>query len=297
MRLADLRNCADLAIALPSNTAARRDRSSVLGERLAKLDSGKLIPTSMTKSPRLSFKEYVKDHTEFIDLIPENWIIIAMSLDHDSEHIFLTQYRSGQQPLVVRLPLTRQNDDPDDEDAFTFADAKEELINIIAGSDATVHSARDNPDQLKVRGARSQWWASREALDERLRDLLINIENMWFGGFRCLFPRHKPAEDLLARFRQSFEIILEKHLPSRQQSRQRAGINKVKLDRHVLELFIGLGPPSQDNDSDESLTDLLYYVVDILQFNGELNAYDEIDFDAVSILLEMEGALADFYRS
>lgn len=269
----------------------------MLGERLAKWDNANLFRTSITKLPQPLLKEDLEKGADFIDLIPWTWNVIAMSLDHNSEHLFLTQYRSDGQPLVVRLPLTRQNDGPDDEDSFAFSDAREELMNIIAGSDATVHSARDDPDQLKVKGARSQWWASREALDERLKDLLVNIENMWFGGFRSVFRRHMPANNLLARLQQSFEIILDKHLPSRQQSRQRAGVKKVKLDRHVLELFVGLGSHGEDNDLDESLTDLLYYVVDILQFNGELNAYDEIDFDSVGNALMIDRALANFCRS
>ena len=49
-------------------------------------------------------------------------------------------------------------------------------------------------------------------------------------------------------------------------------------------MFVSLGCPSESNDVDEPLMDLLYFVVDILQFNGERNAYDEIDFDSVSYI-------------
>jgi separase len=33
----------------------------------------------------------------------------------------------------------------------------------------------------------------------------------------------------------------------------------------------------------DTLMDLLYFVVDILQFQGERNAYDEIDFDMMVV--------------
>ena len=55
----------------------------------------------------------------------------------------------------------------------------------------------------------------------------------------------------------------------------------MTLDQRVLELFIGLGSPGEAEDLEEPLMDLLYFVVDILQFHGERNAYDEIDFDSV----------------
>jgi separase len=68
------------------------------------------------------------------------------------------------------------------------------------------------------------------------------------------------------------------------------------MDDQVLELFIGLGT-GQDGqlDLDEPLSDLLYFVVDMLQFNGERNAYDEIDFDSMSI--EVLDALRSYHDS
>jgi separase len=49
-------------------------------------------------------------------------------------------------------------------------------------------------------------------------------------------------------------------------------------------LFIGLGDATNEElDLDEALMDLIYFVVDILHFNGERNAYDEIDFDAMVV--------------
>lgn len=87
--------------------------------------------------------------------------------------------------------------------------------------------------------------------------------------------------DLLSRFQQSFQNILDKHLPSRQKSGRGTQASRVNLDLQVLELFVGLGCPSETNEVDEALMDLLYFVVDVLQFNGERNAYDEIDFDSV----------------
>ncbi|KAG8414922.1 separin protein [Metarhizium acridum] len=70
----------------------------------------------------------------------------------------------------------------------------------------------------------------------------------------------------------------------------------VNLDSRILDLFIGLGDPTHpDCDFDEALNDLLYFVVDILQFHGERNAYDEIDFDAM--VVETCDALRGYYSA
>jgi separase len=58
----------------------------------------------------------------------------------------------------------------------------------------------------------------------------------------------------------------------------------------VLELFVALGEPTDDSELEDAVMDLLYFVVDILQFQGERNAYDEIDFDMVS-QIDLSGPL------
>jgi len=223
----------------------------------------------------------------FIDVIPGNWTVISIGLDEQREHLHVVRYEAHRTPFTIRLPLNRQNVEDPEEETFSFGDATTELRMIIQDSDATVHAARDDIDSMKQKGAKSKWWADREALNDRLRDLLLNMENMWFGGFRGIFSQHQRSADLLARFQQTFENILDKHLPSRQRLQKSKQETRIKLDPHVMDLFVGLMHISHaspdDLDVEEALTDLLYYVVDILQFNGEANAYDEIDFDSVSV--------------
>lgn len=164
-----------------------------------------------------------------------------------------------------------------DEDEFTFEDGRKSFEEVIELSDFSTRSVKD----MTTKDARQQWWAEREALDTRLHELLINIENIWLGGFKGIFSKPHPQPTLLARFRKSFENILKRHLPSRQGKSQQ---NTASLDSRVLELFVALGDANNEElDLDEALMDLVYFVVDILQFNGERNAYDEIDFDAIVI--------------
>jgi separase len=178
-----------------------------------------------------------------------------------------------------------------DEEVFGFEQGKSELFDIIESANA---NSKDGPNRTG-REAKIAWWAEREELDGRLKDLLENIEKVWLGGFAGIFSQHGRRQDLLARFQKSFENILDKHLPSRRKNKRNSG-TRVTLDSRILELFIGLGDATAEEcDFSEPLTDLLYFVVDVLQFHGELNAYAEIEFD--SIVVEIHDALRCYHEA
>ncbi|KAK1827292.1 hypothetical protein QBC39DRAFT_334306 [Podospora conica] len=95
---------------------------------------------------------------------------------------------------------------------------------------------------MSVKGAKTRWWEEREALDLRLKDLLENIEQIWLSGSAERRPRPPPST--------------------------------VTLDPRILDLFIGLGDSTAPGvDFDDELTDLLYFVVDILS-DGVADASD-----------------------
>ena len=212
---------------------------------------------------------------DFIDIIPDSWTAVSLSLNEARDELYVTRYEADHTPFILRLPMRRHASRDMDEEDFSFDDGKRDFEEIIDLSDFSTRSAKD----MTSREARLQWWTEREALDTKLHELLINIENLWLGGFKGIFSQHPHQPPLLARFRKSFENILQRNLPSR---RGKAQQSKPTLDARVLELFIGLGDAT-NNDLDEALLDLLYFVTDIFQFNGEHNAYDEIDFDAMVI--------------
>ena len=218
---------------------------------------------------------------EYIDIIPQNWNIVSMTLSQERDEILISKLRSGQTPFILRLPLNRHNSsDSDQDENFGYDQGKAELQDIITLANVSTHSAKD----FSQKGAKTEWWEGRATLDARLKDLLTNMETIWLGGFKAIFSQTPQSPTLLSRFQQSLQNILDKHLPSRQKVGRGGQSSRVALDSHVLELFVGLGSPSDSNDLDEPFMDLLYFVVDILQFNGERNAYDEIDFDSVSNL-------------
>lgn len=215
---------------------------------------------------------------DYIDIIPQDWNVVSMTLSQERDEILISKLRSGQTPFILRLPLNRHNSSDRDEETFGYDQGKAELQDIISLANVSTHSAQD----LSHKGAKTEWWEGRAKLDARLKDLLTNMETIWFGGFKAIFSQTAQNPALLSRFRQSLQKIMDEHLPSRQKSGRGGQLGRVALDSHVLELFVGLGNPSDSNDLDEPLMDLMYFVVDILQFNGERNAYDEVDFDSVS---------------
>lgn len=215
---------------------------------------------------------------EYINIIPASWMAISITLSESHEEIFICKMRAGQTPFVLRLPLDRHSSELEcDKEGFGFDQGKAELQDIIALANRSTHGAKE----LSRKGAKTEWWEARNTLDARLKDLLNNIQTLWLGGFRGIFSQEHRSPDLLSRLQQSLQNILDKYLPSRQKLGKRHQSSRITLDSRVLELFVGLGLPSESNDVDEPLMDLVNFVVDILQFNGERNAYDEVDFDSV----------------
>lgn len=254
------------------------------------------IATPVAKPPTI---EAVADMTNFqesyVDLIPEKWSVVSISLSDNHHDLCITKFQANQGPFVLRLPLERANSRDADSEVFNFKNGREELLELIKLANESSHSARD----FTAKGERGAWWAEREALDSRLKRLLVTIETTWLGGFKGIFSQHCKQMDLLARFQKDFHQMLDRILPSRNKSRGKKTASKseaITLDPRILDLFIGLGNPiDPDCEFDEALNDLLYFVVDILQFHGERNAYDEIDFDGM--VLETYDALRGYHNA
>ncbi|PYH93342.1 separin [Aspergillus ellipticus CBS 707.79] len=214
---------------------------------------------------------------EYVEILPENWNVLSLSLSADCTEFVVSRLQKGRSPFLLRLPLKRGNAD-EEEEQFTFEDGKEEMQELIRLANASSHAAKHQTD----RQMKKDWWKNREALDRRMGNLLQNVENVWFGGFRGIFSPVPHDTSSLARFADSFHNILDKHLPSRSKG-SRTGSPRLTLHPNVLELFIGVKDLEDQEDPEETLVDLLYFVVDILQFQGERNAYDEIDFDMMVV--------------
>ncbi|KAI0887445.1 peptidase family C50-domain-containing protein [Annulohypoxylon maeteangense] len=288
---------ATCAVELARNLTWRRERKTV------HLDSSKdskidwPVLTNDTGSRRtslglcLDMDGLLKD---FVDIVPKTWNVVSLSLSHDERDLCITKLQGGQEPFGIRLPLERAALRDADLEVLSFQQGRAELQEIIEMANRTCHDARD----MSQKGAKSAWWAEREELDERLKSLMECIEQSWLAGFRGIFSQHRRRADLIAKFEKDFMKILDKHLPSRRKVHGRKAAAKpttrVNLDPRVYDMIIGLGDPTApEGDLDEPLMDLLYYIVDILQFHGERNAYDEVDFD--EMVIDTYDALNSYY--
>ena len=276
-----------VAVELARNAMWKREQSAIQSSNST--DSSLLLsqPTSASElTERMANLGLTSDmgrfQDDFIELVPKNWSVISMSLSENQHDLCITKFQAGHSPFILRLPLERANSRDADSEVFNFQHGREEVLNIIKNANRTSHSGGN----LTTKASRNAWWAEREALDERLKELLAVMEKTWLGGFKGIFSQHERRPDLVARFQKSFDQVLEQSLPSRSKGRGRKASKPpaITLDPRILDLFIGLGDPTEpDCDFDEALEDLLYFVIDILQFHGERNAYDEIDFDAMVV--------------
>ncbi|KAH8782930.1 separin [Diaporthe sp. PMI_573] len=288
---------ATCAVEMARNLTWRREYNALLTEKNSGrngLEWPEDIRSPETRRASLSpVVDIYKFQREYIDIIPQEWSVISISLSDNKHDLCISKLRAGQSPFVIRLPLERASSRDADSDVFDFQQGRTELLDLIKQANETCHTKRD----FSVKGAKTAWWVERQALDVRLGELLERIEQVWLGGFKGIFSQHKRHPKLLAKFQKSFTNILDKHLPSRRQVRgkkTKAPAAKVTLDTRILELFVGFGDAtSVEGDFDEMLNDLLYFVVDILQFHGERNAYDEIDFD--SMVVETLDALHSYH--
>ncbi|RDW61839.1 C50 family peptidase [Aspergillus mulundensis] len=254
--------------------AFARERAAIrIDKELADYCDPLLWPRSKLESDDVG-SDFIAD---YVDILPENWNVLSLSLSADQTEFVVSRLHQGRSPFLLRLPLRRGNSE-DEEEQFTFEDGRDEMKELIRLANESAHAAKLQVD----RQMKKEWWKNREALDRRMENLLQNIENVWFGGFRGIFSPIPHGAKSLARFASSFENILDKHLPSRQKGRRAEG-PKLTLHPNVLELFVGVKDLDEQEDPEDALMDLLYFVVDILQFQGERNAYDEVDFDMMVV--------------
>ncbi|KAJ5404132.1 hypothetical protein N7509_004003 [Penicillium cosmopolitanum] len=233
-----------------------------------------LWPTSITSTNEMDETICSNFAEQYIDILPENWNVLSLSLSADQT----------------------EGSEDDEEEQFTFEDGKEEMAELIRLANESAHAAKLQTDK----SMKKEWWKNRETLDKRMESLLQNVENIWFGGFRGIFsplPRDSAA---LSRFAGAFQALLDKHLPSRQKNGKATSASgsaspRLTLHQNVLELFIGLRDLEEQEEPEDTLMDLLYFVVDILQFQGERNAYDEIDFDMM--VLDTLDALRGYHKA
>lgn len=226
--------------------------------------------------------------------LPDGWTVISIGLSADRNSLLLAR-RSGCPSLsevVFSLPIDRQSrrEGEEQEDMLTVPYALEELSDIVTSSNDLTSSARSVSSSQDVE-ERKEWWTRRRELDERMKSLCEQVESKWLGAFKSIFMDPLPVErdsPVLKTFKRAFDAIVQRMCFP-------AGIKKgsaIDLDDGVFHCIAGLVPSMT---SDEDLEDLLHFIMDAYQFNGEPIAVDEADLDLLA--MDMRSALEEFRSS
>jgi len=243
-------------------------------------------PIQDLSAPTISTKSIID--TTLLQRIPENWLVISIDICSFNGDLIISKISENiPTPSILRLPLSRHSSRTIDEESFSFQDAMKGLNEIIMESNKT--TTKDRTSSITTLEDRQQWHQERYDLDEKLCAFLDKIEYCWIGGFKGIFSQNKIDVCQKAQLKEKFLSILGQYVPSRSQRNQ--NFKPIEIDDFIIELFIGLGDPSELG-STELLEDLIYFVLDILLFHGEENAYDEIDID--NIYVEVEALIKEY---
>jgi hypothetical protein len=255
-----------------------------------------LIPNFNFNSLKFAISELDETSidSELLRKLPEDWLVITIDICSFNGDLIISNFEKGQKtPTFLRLPLSRHSSRTVDEESFSFHDAINELNLIIEQSNAT--TSKERTSSIKTPEERKQWHEERSTLDRSLKVLLTKIEYCWIGGFKGIFNQEQISDEQVRIFKDKFLKIIGHHIPSRSQknSTHHSG-SPVEIDDFVVRLFLKLGDPSKFQNT-ELLEDLIYFVLDILLFHGEENAYDEIDID--NIYVDVENLINEYIQS
>lgn len=240
-----------------------------------------LLPMNEATVPVVKEKQKLLHLQEAFTKCGQLFHVISIDVCPVNGNLLITKLESKSQRLVhLRLPLDRCYTRDLDSYRLTFNDARMELESIIQESNIT--TSVEVTSAIKTKEERRMWWETRYELERRLESLITNIERYWFNGLKGIFCPEIIDLKLLNEFRVSFNEILQQNLPSRKHFGRPSMFTQV--DNWIIGLMLKLNP--QDDHFVFMMEDLLYFVLDILLYQGEENAYDEIDFGAIHIQLE-----------
>ncbi|KAH9812227.1 peptidase family C50-domain-containing protein [Melampsora americana] len=203
-----------------------------------------------------------------INNLPSEWRVVSLHLSQDRDSLFLVQHHNATDPLVLKLPMNRQNRREGEEDLFTLSTALQELQNIVSCSNAATQRAR----HVSGHDEKVTWWTERKELDGRMRRLVENIENHWLGGCKGFLRSSNSILDRDA-LGAALEKVFREHLICSQDRSTFSGT----LDDHVINAFTSIPISCRDED----LEDLIQFAVDCYQINEAPVIGDEVDADQV----------------
>src|SRR5688572_9498103 len=93
----------------------------------------------------LTYNEFQK---EFLDILSPNWTVCSISVDIETNDMYICRYRQKTTPLILRLPLKRQSSREGENVVFSYEDVIKEFNNILDSCNQITR----NPTTSK------EWW-------------------------------------------------------------------------------------------------------------------------------------------
>src|SRR6266545_955127 len=116
--------------------------------------------------------------SEFIDIIPSQWIVCSVTADIENNELYICRFHQKKTSLL-RLPLKRQSDrkerDDDECAVFLYNDAIREFNEIMESSERSMKFDKKSMTKEKCK----QWLEKRRELDSMMENLLKKIEDYW----------------------------------------------------------------------------------------------------------------------
>ncbi|CAG8612987.1 8288_t:CDS:10, partial [Gigaspora rosea] len=233
----------------------------------------KILLKQYTSELSLTYEQF---QSEFLDILPHNWAVCSISIDIETNDMYICRYQRKTSPLLLRLPLKRQSIREGDEGGFTYSDAIKEFNEILELSNQSMRAGK----MSQTKHEKIEWWKERSQLDLRLKELLDNIEDCWLGGFKGILmanSHHDPSQ--ISRFKDKMDSINFRR-DVRKPSAKHQIKNRLDIDIELYKLLLRLGAYPKDQD----IEDVLYFLVDAYnKHNDEQIGYDEIDWDKLTI--------------
>lgn len=194
--------------------------------------------------------------------LPEHLVVVAIDIDVNESCLVLTRFEPFQQPFSIRIPTARMRSllslDQEIDPELKIKGGLEDLQEIIEKSVS---------DAYRLQSDNSEFWKNQRDWDDEARRLVFRMQLHWLGGFRALLEPTtiKASPDTCNMIQQ----VLTDYLPHKVQ---------INLPQSVLNLFARLGHPTE-----AEIEDLVWYILDTLQLQGQPLGYDDVDIDALVI--------------
>jgi tetratricopeptide (TPR) repeat protein len=125
-------------------------------------------------------------------LLPHSMPVVNISLSHDCDYIILNRIEKNYEPLVIYIPITKQSSSQQtvsqDKERYPSLSHTSMLRQILVEYDRIIEEDKklgEIAHTIKQQEDIRKWWHRRVELDDKMKQLLVTLEEM-FGCWKIL---------------------------------------------------------------------------------------------------------------